>query len=272
MTTVALVALGEMGACLAARLAGAGVRVVTSLEGRGPSTRRRAAEAGAEDLPLTAAVAGADAFLSVLPPGRAVELAERVAPLVRGKLVYVDANAVSPQTALRVQGIVEASGARFVDGGIIGLPPDPTIYLSGEAAADAADLLAGLRVRLLGEHPGRASALKMCYAAFTKGSTALATELLVAARRLGVADELDAELRASAPELIDLAERRVRGMLPKAYRWIAEMEEIAATFEGAGLTPLMLQGAAEVYRLVEAAGGAAAQADTLDETIRRLSG
>ena len=271
MTTVAVVATGEMGACLARRLAAAGCRVVTSVEGRGELTRRRAAEAGAEAMPLAEAVDAADVFLSVLPPGRALELAERAAPLVGRPLLYLDANAVSPATALRVQATVEATGARFVDGGIIGVPPDPTVYLSGPAAEDAADLLEGLRVRVLGPEPGRASALKMCYAAFTKGTTALATELLLAARRLGVADALDAELRGSAPELLQLAERSVPRMPAKAYRWIAEMEEIADTFEGVGLTPLMLRGAADLYRLVEAAGGAAAQAGSLEETLSKLN-
>ena len=272
MTTVAVVALGEMGACLAQRLVAGGARVVTALEGRSAATQRRAAESGVEDLALPAAVAAADVFISVLPPARAVELAQRVAPLAHANLIYVDANAVSPRTALTVQGIVEAAGARFVDGGIIGVPPDPTVYLSGPSAAGAAGLLAGVRVRLLGTEAGRASALKMCYAAFTKGSTALATELLVAAHRLGVGEELDAELQESAPELHRLAAGRVPGMTPKAHRWIAEMEEIAVTFAGVGLTPLMLLGAAEIYRLVEAAGGADARGGSLAETIERISG
>lgn len=274
MSTVAVVATGEMGAGLAAGLRGGGGRVVTSLEGRSAATRRRAAEAGAEDVPLAEAVAKADVFVSVLPPARAVELAATVAGALRSRpspLLYLDANAIAPATALRVRELVEAAGARFVDGGIIGVPPSPLVYVSGPAAPDAIDLLPGVRLRDLGPEPVRASALKMCYAAFTKGTTALATELLVAARRLGVATELAAELESSAPDLRAIAGRSVPRMPAKAYRWIGEMEEIAATFEAVGLTPRTLLGASDVYRAVEAAGGATLGGLTLEELISRLA-
>ncbi|HEX6548071.1 MAG TPA: DUF1932 domain-containing protein [Candidatus Dormibacteraeota bacterium] len=269
MGTVGVIAIGEMGACLASALSQGGSRVVTSLAGRGEATRRRAAAAGAEDLPLAEVLATADVLVSVLPPARALALAREVAgglgtvdrrrPGVRAtrrtSLIYLDANAVAPATAVAVGELVEKAGARFVDGGIIGVPPDPLLYVSGAAAADAIDLLSGLRLTDLGPEPGRASALKMCYAAFTKGTTALATELLVAAARLGVAAELEAELRSSAPALWAIAERSVPGMRGKAYRWVGEMEEIAATFAAVGLTPKVLEGAAEIYRLVEDRGG-----------------
>ncbi len=131
------------------------------------------------------------------------------------------------------------------------------------------DLAAGaLDVRDIGGAAGRASALKMCYAAFTKGTTALATELLVAAQRLGVSEELRAELAESAPDLLGIATRSVPRMPPKAYRWIGEMEEIAATFAAVGLTPQLLKGAAEIYRLVEAAGPPSGD---LDEVVRKLA-
>ncbi len=271
MATAAVVGMGEMGACLARSLREAGLRVVTCLEGRGPESRRRAAAAGAEDLPLADAVADADLFLSVLPPARALDLAEAVAAApVAHSLLYVDCNAISPATAERVAAIVTGAGARFADVGIIGVPPRPVLYASGEAAGDLVDLAGGaLDVRELGGPAGRASALKMCYAAFTKGTTALATELLVAARRLGVAAQLRAELGASAPHLLALAERTIPAMPPKAYRWIGEMEEIAATFSSVGLTPRILLGAAELYRMVEKAGGRPAA--TLDEVLGELA-
>ncbi|HEX6348292.1 MAG TPA: DUF1932 domain-containing protein [Candidatus Dormibacteraeota bacterium] len=273
MTVLAVVATGEMGSALARALVEASHRVVTSLGGRGPRTAERAAAAGVEDAgSLPAVVAEADVFLSVLPPDRALGLAEEVAGILKARprpLLYVDCNAVSPATSAKVAQAVGDAGARFVDVGIIGLPPRPVLYASGEHAGDLVDLaVPALDVRDIGGPAGRASALKMCYAAFTKGSTALATELLVAAVRLGVADELRAELAHSAPGLLEIATRSVPRMPPKAYRWIGEMSEIAATFESVGLTPRILQGAGDVYRMVEAAG---APAGDLDQVLRKLA-
>jgi 3-hydroxyisobutyrate dehydrogenase-like beta-hydroxyacid dehydrogenase len=273
MTVFAVVATGEMGSALARALVEAGGRVVTSLEGRGPRTAERAASAGAEDSGSVAgAVAAADVFLSVLPPDRALGLAEEVARALRAAgrpLLYADCNAISPATSARVGEIVTAAGARFADVGIIGVPPRPVLYASGEHAGDLVDLAgAALDVRDIGGPAGRASALKMCYAAFTKGTTALATELLVAAHRLGVAEELQAELAYSAPDLLGIAARSVPRMPPKAYRWIGEMSEIAGTFEAVGLTPRILQGAGDIYKMVETAG---APTGDLDEVVRRLA-
>jgi len=273
MTAFAVVATGEMGAALARALVEGGNRVVTDLGGRSQATARRAAEAGAEDAgSLAAAVAAADVFLSVLPPDRAPAMAEQVAGALRERprpLLYADCNAISPATSARVAELVTGAGARFVDVGIIGVPPRPVLYASGEHAVDLVELAGeALDVRDIGGAAGRASALKMCYAAFTKGTTALATELLVAAERLGVAAELRAELGQSAPDLLGIATRSVPRMPPKAYRWIGEMAEIAATFESAGLTPRMLQGAGDMYRLVEAAG---APSGDLDEVLRKLA-
>lgn len=273
VTVFAVVATGEMGSALARGLVEASQRVVTSLAGRGPRTAERAAAAGVENAgSLSAAVAEADVFLSVLPPDRAQGLAEEVAAILGNAprpLLYADCNAISPATAARVAQAVTEAGARFVDVGIIGLPPRPVLYASGEHAGDLVELAApALDVRDVGGPAGRASALKMCYAAFTKGTTALATELLVAAVRLGVADELRTELAESAPGLLEIATRSVPRMPPKAYRWIGEMSEIAATFQSVGLTPRMLEGAGDVYRTVEAAG---APSGDLDEVIRKLA-
>jgi len=270
-----VVATGEMGSALARALVAHGHRVLTSAVGRSVRTVQRAAEAGAETAPSLAAALGppAHVFLSVVPPDSALQLAEQVAAALperaAGSLLYVDCNAVSPATSARIGEIVTAAGARYVDVGIIGAPPRPVLYASGEHAGDLVDLAAGaLDVRDIGGAAGRASALKMCYAAFTKGTTALATELLVAAQRLGVSEELRAELAESAPDLLGIATRSVPRMPPKAYRWIGEMEEIAATFAAVGLTPQLLKGAAEIYRLVEAAGPPSGD---LDEVVRKLA-
>ena len=255
--TVAVISPGEMGSAVGRRLREGGLRVVTSLAGRTGRTRALAADAGIEDAgSLAAAIRQSDVVLSILPPARALELAEAVGrdpgPL------YVDCNAVSPASA---SAIGRAVGERYVDAGIIGAPTAPRFYASGPHAAELAEL--PLDVRVLDGDIGQASGLKMCYAALTKGLTALLTESMVTADVLGVSEALRLELGDSQPLFLTGARQGLPGMVPKAYRWIAEMEQIATTFEAAGLTPRMLLGAADVYRLVEEAR-AAAGGDGLD--------
>lgn len=258
--TVAVVAPGDMGHAVADVLRRGGVRVVTTLGGRGPDSIARANRAGMVALVnLQAVVHEADVFLSILPPARALDLAGEVAAAMkaaRKPLLYVDCNAVSPETVKAIGAVVAASGGRFVDAGIIGLPPKPggtgpRFYASGVDAPEFAELTrCGLDIRLVGDEIGQASALKMCFAAMSKGVTALATEALTAAQLLGVAAPLQVELASTLPGLLDYASRAIPTMPPKAYRWTAEMEEIAATFASVGLPPGMLQGAADVYRFV----------------------
>jgi 3-hydroxyisobutyrate dehydrogenase-like beta-hydroxyacid dehydrogenase len=260
--TVGLMSPGDMGHAIGATLRHGGLRVVTCLEGRSARTRALAAQAGLEDAGSDEAlVREADMLLSVLVPSEALGLAERLAQAIRatGKgeaLVYADLNAVAPQTARRIGEVVTAAGARFVDGGIIGGPPkpgasSPRLYLSGPDAQQLAGLAErGLDVRVMGGDIGQASGLKMCYAALTKGLTALGTELLTAAHALGLSEALREELQGSQSVVLRQLERGVPGMPPKAYRWVGEMEEIAATFGALGLTPRMLEGAADLYRFV----------------------
>ena len=258
--TIAVVAPGDMGHAVGAVLKSNGLRVVTPLAGRSARTRALAAAAGIEDLgDEVAVVRAADALLAILVPAQAGALAARIAAALHGAgtdLLYVDCNAIAPQTAREVGRTVEDAGARFVDAGIIGSPPragaaGTRFYASGAAAAEFAQLRDyGLDVRVLGARVGDASALKMCYAALTKGTTAIMTELALAAERLGVTEALRAELAASQPEMLARMERGVPAMVPKAHRWVGEMEEIASSFAAVGLTPLTFEGAAELYALV----------------------
>lgn len=258
--TVAVVAPGDMGHAVADVLRRGGLRVVTTLAGRGPDSVARANRAGMVALAnLQAVVHQADAFLSILPPTLALDLAGEVAACLnaaRKPMLYVDCNAVSPETVKAIGAVIEEAGGRFVDAGIIGLPPkpggaQPRFYASGVDASAFAELGArGLDIRAVGDEIGQASALKMCFAAMSKGVTALATEALTAARLLGVAEPLHGELASTLPALLDYASRAIPSMPPKAYRWTGEMEEIAATFAAVGLPPGMLQGAADVYRFV----------------------
>src|SRR5207245_605826 len=154
----------------------------------------------------------------IVPPAQALELARQVGR--NPDLLYVDCNAVSPATVRRVEDLI---GERFVDAGIIGAPGNPRFYASGRHAGEVAAL--PLDVRVLPGDVGAASALKMCYAILTKGLTALAAEQLLAAERLGLTEPLLAELEDRHPDLRAWGERAVPAMFPKAYRWIAEMEE-----------------------------------------------
>jgi 3-hydroxyisobutyrate dehydrogenase-like beta-hydroxyacid dehydrogenase len=258
--TIAIMSPGDMGHALGATLREHGLRVISQLDGRSERTRALAAAAGIEEVPDDAAlVREADMLLSILVPAEAQGLAERIARALRrtgATPLYVDCNAIAPQTARHIAEIVEGAGARFVDAGIIGPPPRPgpsstRFYASGlDAAAFARLKDFGLDVRVVGDQPGQASALKMCYAALTKGTTALMTQLSIAAARLGVSEALRAEFAASQPALLERMQRAVPEMVPKAHRWVGEMEEIARTFQACGLTPRTFGGAAELYALV----------------------
>jgi 3-hydroxyisobutyrate dehydrogenase-like beta-hydroxyacid dehydrogenase len=258
--TVGVMSPGDMGHSIGNVLRHGGLRVITCLQGRSPRTAALAAEAGIADVgDYETLVREADILLSVLAPAQARALAERIAAAVRATgadLLFVECNAIAPQTVREIGTIITAAGARFVDAGIIGSPPRPgerrtRIYASGEHAAEFAQLSQyGLDIRVIGSEIGQASGLKMCYAALTKGLTALATELLVAGEAMGLSAPLRAELQLSQSMLLGWLERQIPTMPPKAYRWVGEMEEIAATFAALGLTPRMLEGAAALYRFV----------------------
>jgi len=254
--TIAVFHPGEMGAAIGACLGGRGLKVVWASAGRSAATRARALAAGLEDLgPLERAVDAADVVLSVCPPHGALALAREVAD--RGfRGIYVDANAISPVTARQVGRVLETAGARFVDGGIIGPPPvrrgTSRLYLSGGPAKDVALLFAGshLEAVALEGAAGAASALKACYAGWTKGATALLAAIRALAEHEGVEGALLAEWRLSQPDLEKRSEV-VTAQARKAWRWIAEMEEIAASFAAAGLPDGFHLAAADVYRRLE---------------------
>ena len=258
MRSVALISPGDMGQAVGALLVRGGVRVLTCVEGRSERTRGLARAAGFTEIAtLDGLVRESELLLSIVPPAQAVAVARDVAGALGAtgsRLTYVDCNAIAPRTAREVAAVIAPTGSAFVDAGIVGGPPrdapSPRFYASGPGRAHFGALAdAGLDVRLLGDEVGEASAVKMCYAALTKGTTAIATELLVAARKLGVYDTLIGELRDSQGAQAKRMADAVPAMPGKAHRWVAEMEEIARTFEDVGLTPLIFQGAAEMYRL-----------------------
>jgi len=262
MRKIAVIAAGAMGSAVAQRLVSHGAMVLTSLAGRSDATAHRAAEAG-----MTAAdddaIAAAEVILSIVSPAEAVALAERLAgALARApiKPIFADCNAVNGTTVQRIAAVIAPTGAAFVDGGIIGLPPgpraDPTLYLSGEPAARLAflgDL--GLRIKVMAAPIGAASALKMSYAGINKGITLLAAAMVLGASRAGAAAALHAELAENQPQLLARLARAVPDMLPKVQRWGPEMEEIAAFLDGDPAAQGIFEGfAALCRRLADVSG------------------
>ena len=236
MAVIAIIAQGMMGAGIGRRLRESGAEVRTLLSGRSAKSAERARAAGMEAMAdQHALLAGADFFLSILPPGEAEPLARHLAPALKAldrKPGYIDCNAVSPQTAIRIAEAVAPSGADFVDAGIIGGPPrpgySPTIYASGPTAGQTAVLSdLGIDWRVIDGPIGAASALKMSYAGITKGTTAIASAMLLGAARFGCGEALIAELSESQPEMLARMRSGIPRMYDKAYRWVAEMEEIS---------------------------------------------
>jgi 3-hydroxyisobutyrate dehydrogenase-like beta-hydroxyacid dehydrogenase len=254
--TIVVIAAGEMGAGIGKRLTERGARVLTSLKGRGAASAARAAAAGMQDVEDDSAlVAQADFILSVVPPGDALALAQRLRPALASaqrKPIYVDCNAISPQTAADIAGVLQDTGVMFVDGGIIGGPPQgdysPAIYVSGAQAEAVTRLNArGLRIRTIKGDVGAASAIKMAYAGITKGTTAIAAAMVLGAARFGCAEELRAELAESQPQLHARNSRQIPAAFPKAYRWVAEMEEIAKFLGDGSPEAEMFHGIARLY-------------------------
>lgn len=257
---VMLVGVGAMGAAVGRRLVEQGCEVITPLANRSEQSQLRAAAAGL--IPASDAQATeVDVILSIIPPGEAVATAQRFAPIIQltdKKPIYVDCNAVSPQTSAKIADVIEATGASFVDAGIVGGPPrdgydGPTFYVSGPNADKVAHLSQqGLNIQILDGPNGNASALKLSYAGITKGMQALASVMLLASVRAGTSDALHAELCKSQPQLFSMFERQLPGMYSKAYRWVAEMEEIAEFVDEDPAAKLIFEGATQLYERIAA--------------------
>ncbi len=260
MTTIHTVTVlhpGEMGVCIATALRAGGSTVLWARAGRGAATAQRAARAGLEDCAsLDEALARSQAVISVCPPHAAVDTARAVATAGFGGL-YVDANAIAPATSREVGVIVEAAGARFADAGIIGPPAVRAgmtrLFLSGPHAGEATRLFSGslVEAKVLEGPADAASALKMCYAAWTKGTTALLADIRALAVALQVEDALLEEWETSQSGLAARSESAVTGNAFKAWRWIAEMHEIADSFAAQDLPDGFHRAAAEIYRRLE---------------------
>jgi len=235
MTTVALVAPGEMGSALGKVLTANGAEVWTLLDGRSAETHARAEAAGMVGVSPETLVS-ADFILSVLPPGQATAFAETIAPVLAAAPktgLFVECNPLNPKKKIAIEQIITGAGARFVDGGIIGpIPradyPGPMIYVAGpEARAVEALKKHGLRIHALDAPVGTAAALKLSYAAISKGLFAVASSAILGASRAGVGAELHREFSASQPGLMAFIARGIPDMANKTGRWVDEMREIS---------------------------------------------
>ena len=269
---------GEMGATVGAAVRQNEREVVWASDSRSRRTRSRAERVRLTDAgSMSALVERSRIILTVCPPHAAIELARAVAER-RFSGIYVDANAVSPATSQDVQRTVEAGGATFVDGGIIGPPalePGTTrLYLSGAASAEVAACFrrGPLEACILDGPPTAASALKMTYAAYTKGSAALLVAIRTLAMHEGVDAALIREWKLSQAELPGRSEGAVRSNAGKAWRFRGEMEEIAATFAAAGLPDGFHRAAAEVYLRMSGYRDAASPPSVEEAAARILAG
>ena len=284
--TVAILSPGDMGHAVGRLLREYELRVLTCLAGRSPRTKSLSDQAGITDIPtMEELVDQSDLILSITVSEAAPKLCQQVADAIAAtgtSVLFAECNAISPQLSRQMEGIISATGSRYVDASIIGGPPrngsSPRFYVSGPHAPAMEELKGfGLDVRILGPETGQASGIKMCYAAMTKGSAALFTELLMAAEMLGLSKELLAEFQSSQPAVHQRMEGWLPGLPAKSNRWISEMQEIEATFDGLGLTPRIFQGVADIYRLVgstpmgEETPESRDESRTLEETIKRLA-
>jgi 3-hydroxyisobutyrate dehydrogenase-like beta-hydroxyacid dehydrogenase len=281
MTVIAVVAMGEMGAGVARRLVERGATVLTSLAGRSGASAERAKAAGVGAVDDAALVGEADMILSIVPPAAAGATAERFLPLIEKaarKPVFIDCNAIAPQTLEAIAKLFAAKTLPFIDASIIGAAPkadgsSPRLYMSGPIATEADTLKRlGLDVRVLSASLGDASALKMSYAGITKGFQALGASMVLGAGRNGAAESFVAELKASQPQLHAWLVKQLPAMYDKAYRWDGEMREIAKFLLPEQGASEMLTGAANLYEHIAADNRAGPQSEIISTLNRFVTG
>ena len=259
--SVAILSPGDMGHAIGQLLKENELRVLTCLVGRSKRTRELSDQAGITDVPnLNELVEQSDVLMTVTVSEAVPGLCREIADAVKATgtdLLFAECNAIAPELSKEMEGVLQGAGARYVDASIIGGPPrngsSPRIYVSGDNATEFEQLRDfGLDVRNLGPQLGRASGIKMCYAAMTNGTTAIHAELLIAAEILGLPKELMAANSGSQPAVVSRMEGWMPTMPAKSRRWVSEMEEIEKTFSDLGMTPNIFKGVADIYRMIGA--------------------
>ncbi|HET9909038.1 MAG TPA: DUF1932 domain-containing protein [Anaerolineales bacterium] len=253
MTKIGILHPGEMGISIAASAINSGHEVYWLSEGRSDKTRARAERHNLKELEsFVAFCQTCEVIISICPPHAAEEVARTVSE-AQFQGLYLDANAISPQRAAKIGQMLETSGIQFVDGGIIGgpawKPKETWLYVSGDHANEITSCFSSgpLETKIIGDEIGKASSLKMCYAAYTKGTTALLSAVLAAAESLGVRDELYQQWNMDEQDFSKQVNRRVTRVTAKAWRFEGEMKEIASTFQESGLPNGFHLAAAEIY-------------------------
>lgn len=277
MHTIAILHPGEMGISVAASAISGGHHVYWASVDRSEKTRARAEQYGLTDVHSLAAICQTcEILLSICPPHAAEDVARCV--IENGfKGLYLDANAIAPQRSIRIGTLMEDAGIHFVDGGIIGGPawaPNETwLYLSGQYAQRITVCFSNgpLGAKILGNEIGKASALKMCYAAYSKGTSALLAAILATAESLGVRNDLYQQWNMDDTGFSDRVDERVRRVASKAWRFEGEMREIAATFREAGLPGGFHEAAADVYHHIAGLQGRDVSV-TVDQVLAAMTG
>ena len=259
INTVAILSPGDMGHAVGQLLREHELRVVTYLTGRSERTRVLAEKAGIEDVSDFGEMVGqADLVMSITVSQVVPQVCQQVADAIKSTgsdTLFAECNAIAPQTVRKMEPIITAAGGRFVDVGIIGSPPrngrSPRFYTSGVNAPEFEQMRDfGLDVRTIGPNTGQASGIKMCYAAMTKGTAALHSQLLMAAQLLGLYQPLLEEFQSGHSATVQRMAGWIPGIPAKSRRWVSEMQEIEATFEHLGMTPHIFEGVADMYRLI----------------------
>jgi len=258
---IGLMSPGDMGQAIAQQLKQNGFNLHTALDKRSARTKALAQQAGVADVgSITKLTEQCELIVSVMDPAAASGFADEVARALtvnRRNLVFVECNPLAPESKHAISKKITAAGGRFIDGGIIGTPPrgkgKVCLYFSGPEARELEQFeTPAMKVRVLSERIGDASSIKICYGAMTKGVVALMLELLIVARRLGVEEALETQLKETQSAIYDKVVDSLPRTMPKAYRWAPEMLEIARTFESAGLTRRMFEGAYDMYEFIAA--------------------
>ena len=259
INTVAILSPGDMGHAVGRRLRENEIDVITCLADRSDRTRALSQNAGIRDVAtMEELVEQSDLIMSMTVSAAVTEVCQQVAGALAATgsdTLFAECNAISPQLTRALEPIITDGGGRFVDVSIIGGPPrtgySPHFYASGEYAAQFEQLNDfGLTVLKLDGAVGQASGIKMCYAAMTKGSWALYTQLLMAAELMGLTEPLLAEFGSGQQAVLQRMERTIPTVPPRSRRWVSEMEEIRDTFEQLGMTPHLFEGVAEMYRFI----------------------
>jgi len=274
INTVAILSPGEMGAAVGRALGRQGLNVISCLQDRSYATQNRAKAAGIRDGgTLKKILKEAQIIFSILPPGNALQQAKRVADSMQetGRTPdYVDCNAVAPETAIQMAEIIDAAGANYIDGGIVGNPPGgekPTrVFVSGSQARILENFKGeGITFRQCGAEIGKASAIKMCYAGITKGTSALHTAMMISAELLGVSEELTEELVYSQTGLYNRMEAVVPALPAVSDRYIGEMEEISKTLEAIKMPTGFHDGSAKLYEFLTHSPYSEERRETVDQ-------